>query len=144
LTAGVAVGAGIVAGSSAAELGAFALASVAAVVVGAILAAGIGSIFPRFEALDFGGARQAVPPNKLAYTLFSSLLTVLVVPVAVVADDTAREITAFLLSEWLPFGVDPGTDAVTVFSWIVLVAGVVTVPVAYRTAVRRIDTFQLS
>jgi hypothetical protein len=143
LTAGLAVAAGVLAGSSGATLAALAPVSVVAVAVAATLAAGIGSVFPRFEGVDLGSARSAVPPSKLAYTLFSTLLTVLVVAAAVVADPAVRALLAALFSAWLPFGVDVGADALVVAGWGLLAGGVALVPLAYRTAVCRVAAYRL-
>ncbi|WP_115862958.1 hypothetical protein [Halorussus litoreus] len=143
LTAGTAIGAGYLAGSSEAVLVALGIASVAAVVGSATLATGIGSLFPRFEAVSLDASRQAVPPSKRAYSLFSICLSLIVVAVAFASDETARVAGSVLLSQWLPFGIDPSIDAVTALGWVVLVGAGLAIPLAYRTAARRIEAYRV-
>ncbi len=142
-TAGLAVGAGYLAGSSPPVLVALGGASVTAVTGSALVATGIGSVFPRFEAVSLDGSRQAVPPSKRAYGLFSVTLSLVVIAVAFVADATARTIGAVLLSQWLPFGIDVDSGTLATLGWAVVVGGALSIPVAYRTAVRRIETYRV-
>ena len=81
IVAGVLAGA---AGYETVEVLGVAVAAAGAVLAAAVLAAGLGSVFPRFEAVDFAGSRRAVPPSKVAYGAFSTVLTATVVAVAVV------------------------------------------------------------
>jgi len=143
LTAGVAVGAGYLAGSSPPVLVALGVASVGAVAGSALVATGIGSVFPRFDAVSFDGSRRAVPPSKRAYGLFSVTLSLVILAVAFVADGTARTVGAVLLSRWLPFGIDIGAETVGGLAWLVAVGGAVSLPAAYRVAVRRIETYRV-
>lgn len=143
LTAGVAIAAGYLAGSSTPVLAVLGVAGVAAVLGSAVIATGIGSVFPRFEAVRFDASRQAVPPSKRAYGLFSTTLSLVVAAAAFASDETARAVGSLLLSRWLPWGIDVGADAVLALSWVVLLAGAAAIPLAYRTAVRRIETFQV-
>jgi hypothetical protein len=143
LTAVVALAAGSLAGSSLPVLGALGVASVVAVTGSAVVATGIGSMFPRFDAVSFDGSRRAVPPSKRAYSLFSATLSLLVIAGAFVADGTARVVGAVLLSRWLPLGIDIGVETLAVFSGTVLVGGVVGIAAAYRVAIRRIEEYQI-
>ncbi|EMA45320.1 hypothetical protein [Halococcus saccharolyticus] len=142
--AGLAVGVGVLAGESGTALAVLAVASVVAIVAAAVLAAGIGAVFPRFAAVDFAGARRAVPPSKVAYGVFSQALTLAVVAGAVVVDDSVRELSAVVLSAWLPFGLTMGVDTLMTGSWIVLGCVAVAVPIAYRVAVRRVNDYRLA
>jgi hypothetical protein len=117
---------------------------VVAVVAAAVLAAGIGAVFPRFAAVDFAGARRAVPPSKVAYGVFSQALTLAVAAGAVVIDDSVRELGAVVLSAWLPFGLTVSVDTLTTGSWIVLGIIGVAVPIAYCVAVRRVEKYRLA
>lgn len=139
--AGLAVGVGVFAGESGTAL---AVASVVAIVAAAVLAAGIGAVFPRFAAVDFAGARRAVPPSKVAYGVFSQALTLAVVAGAVVVDDSVRELSAVVLSAWLPFGLTVSVDTLATGSWIVLGCVAVAVPIAYRVAVKRVNDYRLA
>lgn len=142
-TVAIALGAGYSAGSAPATLAALVLASVAAVAGSAVLATGIGSVFPRFERLSLDGSRQAVPPSKRAYTVFSMTLSTVVLAVAVAADETARVLGSALLSQWLPFGLDVGVGTVALLGSLVVGSAVLALPFAYRLAVRRLETYRL-
>ncbi|SFS54567.1 hypothetical protein [Halostagnicola kamekurae] len=143
LTAVVALAAGYLAGSSPPVLGALGVASVVAVTGSAIVATGIGSAFPRFDTVSFDGSRQAVPPSKRAYSLFSVTLSLIVIAVAFVADETARAVGVVLLTRWLPFGLDIGVETLAILSRAVLVGGIVGIAAAYRVAIHRIETYEI-
>ncbi|WP_220132770.1 hypothetical protein [Halorhabdus salina] len=143
LTAAVAVGAGYLASSSAPVMAGLGVASVVAVTVSSIVATGLGSVFPRFEAISFDGSRQAVPPSKRAYSLFSLTLSLLVIAVAVVIDETARAIGAIVLSGWLPFGIEIGSQTLGAIASVVLLGGTIGIPIAYRVAISRIDAYHV-
>lgn len=117
-------------------------AAVVAVAAGAVVAVGIGTVFPRFETMDLTGGTSALPPSKVAYVLFSGLATLLVVAVATITDDLARTLVAVLLSRLRWVHIAPET--VELIAWLVVGGCVVAVPLAYRTAVRRIDGFTLA
>lgn len=144
LTAVAAVGVGSVAGHTTVELTGIAVAAVAAVVAACVIAVGIGSIFPRFDAIDFSGSRRAVPPSKVAYTAFSTILTLSVVAVAVVLEDLAADVLALLLTRHAPFVATVDSAGVVTGAWVVLFAVALGVPVAYRVAVGRIRAYRLS
>ncbi|GAA0675466.1 hypothetical protein GCM10009020_23900 [Natronoarchaeum mannanilyticum] len=144
LTAGIAVAAGQVAGAPLRELLGLSVAGGAAVVGSAIVATGIGSAFPRFDAVSLDAARRAVPPSKRAYSIFSTYLSVTVLAVAVVADETARAVAALVLSQRLPFGLDVGVDALRTIGWVAIGLSVLSIPAAYRLAVRRIETYRVA
>lgn len=120
------------------------VAAVSAVFAASVLAAGVGSVFPRFEAVDFAGSRRAVPPSKVAYGVFAAALTATVVSVATVSSDSAGEVVAVLASRALPFGRRVDAGGVETAAWVVLVAVVVTLPAAYRVAVGRLRAYRLS
>ncbi|QSG12339.1 putative membrane protein, predicted permease [Halapricum desulfuricans] len=143
LTVAIALGAGYLAGSSPTVLAALALCSVGAVTGSAVLATGIGAVFPRFESLSLDGSRQAVPPSKRAYTLFSITLSTVVLAVVFAADETARVLGAALSSRWLPFGLDIGAGMLETLGWFVLGGAVITVPLTYRLAIVRLETYRL-
>ena len=144
VTAALAVAAGVLAGRSEAELVVLALSSIGAVIIGTVWAAGIGSVFPRFDGIDFVRSKQATPPSKAAYGLFSTVLTLTVVAVAIVADELISSIIADVLSGWLPAGVGISSDVVVIACWLILGVAVAAIPISYVVAVRRIAGYRIS
>ena len=143
-TAVLAVALGAGAGRSSVALMTVTIAAVALVIAATVLAVGVGSLFPRFETLEITGSRRAIPPSKVAYSAFSTVLTLAVAAVVVVHDDVARRIVAVLVSRRLPIDLTGNAAVLTPIAWGVLVAVIVGVPLAYRLAVRRIDRHHLS
>ena len=143
-TAVLATALGAGAGRSSVALMTVTIAAVALVIAATVLAVGVGSLFPRFETLEITGSRRAIPPSKVAYSAFSTVLTLAVAAVVVVHDDVARRIVAVLVSRRLPIDLTGNAAVLTPIAWGVLVAVIVGVPLAYRLAVRRIDRHHLS
>lgn len=135
---------GVAAGYTALELAGVVAGALAATVVACVLAAGVGSLFPRFEAVGFAGSREAVPPSKVAYGAFSTSLTLTVASVAVVANDLARDLVAVLVSRALPFGWTVSAATVRPVAWAVIVVVAVATPAAYRLAQRRLGDYRLA
>jgi ABC-2 type transport system permease protein len=142
ITAGLAVGSAAIAGHSPMSLATLGVVSIASVVGGAIVATGLGSVYPRFDAVSFSGSKQAVPPSKRAYSLFSVYVSLTVVSASVVSNGTAREVGSLLLSRWLPWGLDVGAETLALAGAVVLAGSVLSVPLAYRTAVRRVEAYR--
>jgi ABC-2 type transport system permease protein len=142
VTAALAVGAGYAAGNPPVVLATLGGVSIAAVGASAVVAAGLGSLYPRFEAVSLTGSKQAVPPSKRAYTLFSVYVVLAIVSVALVSNETAREVGSVLLSRWAPWGIVVGPEPLFLASALVLVGSVVSIPLAYRTAARRIEGYR--
>jgi len=134
----------VAAGYATVEVAGVVAAAAAAVLAACVLATGVGSVFPRFEAVDFAGSRRAVPPSKVAYGAFSAALTATVVAAAAVQNALAREAVAALAARALPFGWTVDAGGVEAASWVVLAAVAVALPVAYRAAVRRLRSYRLS
>jgi len=124
----------------AAVIGGLALVVVAA---GAVVAAGLGALFPRFEGIDVTGGRTATPPSKAAFALFSLLMAIAVTAVGVLADEVYRALIHALLTEYLPFGLSVTVDGLETLSTVAVPALVVAVPVAYLLAVRRVDDYRI-
>lgn len=119
------------------------VAGVVAVIAGAVLAAGIGAVFPRFTAIDITGSTRAVLPSKMAFVLFSLAAGLATSAVGILADDLYRLTMASMLTDVLPYGivVEPDLlEAAAVFgAGVVLVA----VPLAYLAAIYRLETYRL-
>lgn len=144
VTVVAAAGLAAASGGPTVEIAGVAAAAVGAVLAACVLAAGVGSVFPRFETVDFSGSRTAVPPSKVAFAAFATTLTVAVVAVAVLVDSLARTAVAVLLSEALPFGLVVDAALLRPVAWVVLTAVALAVPVAYRVAVARVQRYRLS
>jgi hypothetical protein len=142
-TTSLAVAAGVLSGRSGSELLVVGVVAPVVVVAGAVLAAGVGALFPRFQSIDVTAERTATLPSKVAFALFALAISLAVYAVAVVTDELMRLLASVVLSERLPFGltVDPG--AVETIAWVVLPVLAAAVPVAYVVAVRRIGGYRL-
>ncbi|MFC3478571.1 hypothetical protein [Halobacterium litoreum] len=135
---------GAAAGYTALELAGVVAGALGATVVACVLAAGVGSLFPRFEAVGFSGSREAVPPSKVAYGAFSASLTLTVASFAVVANGLARDLAAVLVSRALPFGWSVAPAIVRPVAWGVLLVVAAATPAAYRLAQRRLGGYRLA
>jgi hypothetical protein len=143
LTAVAAVATAQVAGRSTETLLLVGLASPVAVVAGAVLAAGFGAAFPRFQSIDLTGSTKALLPSKTAFTLFSMTATISITAIGVLIDDIYRIVMSDLLSTYLPYGITVSAAGLETVSQIVTGLVVVAVPLAYLFASRRIDGYQL-
>lgn len=143
LTAVLAAGAARLAGRSSEAIVAFAGLSLVVVAAGAVVAAGLGALFPRFETIDVSGDRTATPPSKAAFSLFSMAVALAVNAVGVLSDEVLATLLSAALSERLPGGIDVSAAALETAAWVAVPLLVVAVPVAYRLAVRRIDDYRL-
>lgn len=143
VTTSLAVAAGVLAGRPPVELVGIALAAPLGVVAAAVLAAGFGALFPRFDTLTVGGAVEVAVPSKRALGAFSLSISLGTLGATLAADETAREVTALLLSEFVPL-VEPAPGTLEPLGWLLVVALVAGVGLAYRVAVRRVDGFRIS
>jgi hypothetical protein len=127
------------AGRSTPTLVAVGAAAPVVVVAGAVLAAGLGVAFPRFERIDLTATTKALLPSKTPFGLFSLAVS----SVSVLADDIYAVIMSDLLSTHLPYGiaVDPGPlETIARLLFVVVLAATV---LAYLFAVRRVDGYTL-
>lgn len=139
--------AGLLAGAAGYSLGGVlgvVVAAGSAVLAASVLAAGVGSVFPRFEGVDLAGSRRAVPPSKVAYGVFSATLTAAVVAVTVVRSDVLHDAVTVLVSRTLPFGWRVSAGTVETGAFVALAAVAVALPVAYRVAVARLGGYRLA
>lgn len=142
-TAVAAIATAQVAGRSTETLLSVGLASPLAVIAGAVLAAGFGAAFPRFQSIDLTGSTKALLPSKTAFTLFSMTATFSITAIGVLIDDIYRIVTSDLLTTWLPYGITVSPGRLETASQIVTGLVVVAVPLAYLFASRRIDSYRL-
>lgn len=142
LTAGLAVGAGALAGQSIPELATLAVAGVAAVCASTVLAAGLGAAFPSFESFSVGRSTEITMPSKRAFAGFSFAIGLTTTGAAFALDETARLVGSVLLSEYVPL-LEPTPGQLEWVGLALLAAVAVAVPTAYVVAVRRIDGFRL-
>lgn len=140
----LAVGAGALADGSPTTLATLAAASVGAIAVSTILAVGIGTLYPRFDAVDFAGSSKAVPPSKRAYALYGVTMSVLVAALVLRTQDVARIIGTDFLTTWVPIDLTVDAGTLALLSSAIVLAGILTLVVAYRGAIRRIDTYHVA
>lgn len=143
VTAGLAAAAAHGTGRSVPETMAIAGLSLVVVTAGAVLAAGFGARFPRFESIDVTGGRTAMPPSKAAFALYSVLLTLAVTAAGIVTDEVYHRMMYALLSEYLPFGLDVSMDGLEAMALGLVPVLAVLVVGAYVVAVRRIDGYRI-
>ncbi|WP_164471758.1 hypothetical protein [Halosimplex salinum] len=143
VTAALAAAAAHAGGRSTTAVAAIGALSVAVVAAGALIAAGLGALFPRFDGIDVSGGRSAVPPSKAAFALFSLVVVLAVTAAGVLTDEVYHLLIHALLSEYLPFGLSVTLDGLETVSVGVAVAVAAAVPAAYLLAVRRIDDYRI-
>jgi hypothetical protein len=130
-------------GRSTAEAVGFGALALVVVGGGAVVAAAIGSRFPRFDGIDVTADRTATPPSKAAFALYSVLATLGVSAAGVLTDELYRVVIHSLLAPRLPFGLTlsvAGLERVALGVAVVLAAAV---PAAYVLAVRRVSDYRI-
>ncbi|WP_330632150.1 hypothetical protein [Halocatena halophila] len=138
------VASGLIAGRSGAQLSLLAVVTVGALFITSVFAIGIGSAFPRFEHVDFGGSRRAVPPSKVAYGSLSTLVSVQGMAVATVSDDAVAQLFSVQLSQWLPFDILVSAGQLTLLASLAIGCGILGVGCAYLFAVRRLGAYTIA
>lgn len=138
------VASGLSAGRSGAQLLLLAVVAVGAIFITSVFALGIGSAFPRFEHVDFGGSRRAVPPSKVAYGSLSSLVSVQGMAVAIVSDDAVAQLFSVQLSQWIPFDILVSAGQLTLLASFAIGCGILGVGCAYVFAVRRLGAYTIA
>ena len=131
------------AGRSTATTLAVGLAAPVAVVAGAVLAAAAGAAFPRFGSIDLTGSTRAVLPSKTAFGLFSFVAALAVTAVGVLADELYALVMSGLLSTHLPYGIAVEVGTLETGARLVALCFLIGLPLAYRFAARRIDSYRL-
>ncbi|WP_254840127.1 hypothetical protein [Natronomonas marina] len=69
-------------------------------------------------------------------------MSLTVVSATVLSNETARDMGSLLLSRWLPWELGIGAGMLMLASAVVLAGSVLSVPLAYRTAVRRVEAYR--
>ncbi len=144
LTAGAGVGAAYFAERSTGTVLAVGVAAPAAVVAGAVLAAGIGAAFPRFSTIDLTTQRKARLPSKIAFGLFSVAAILAVTAISVLLDDIYRLVMSDVLSTYLPYGITLSPSGLETLAQGAVIVLVVLVPLTYLFAEKRIDRYEIA
>ena len=129
------------------ETGALTVGTVVGVVASPMLAAGVGTRFPRFGTVRVTSNREAVMPGKLAFVVYSIAVLVLVVSGAAllrtdVADGVATLLAA-VLSAPPTVEVTLPTAAGRALGVGLLAVGLVVSVLSARSATRQFDAFRL-
>ncbi len=123
------------------------VATVVGAVVGPALAAGVGSLFPRFGSVKVTNDREAVMPSKTAFLVYTLAIALPAAAAAVLSVDAAPAVLAGVLTALLSlapwFELTISARAITVVASIVLPLGLLAPPLSYRYAVRRFDRYTL-
>lgn len=111
-----------------------------------VLAAGVGTLFPRFGEVRITNNRQAVMPSKAAFVLYSLAVLLPIGAGAVLAFDSSVGLVATVLSGIVtlvaPVEVTVPESAVTVAAVGILVAGIVAPVLSAGYAIRRFDEYR--
>ncbi|WP_227352880.1 hypothetical protein [Haladaptatus salinisoli] len=116
-------------------------------VAGAVVAVGVGTVFPRFGEVRVTRSRRVVVPSKTAFVVYTVALLAGFVGAAVAAVPEGASLVSNAITFWSTLlwrPVEIPTMALRVVGGAVAVLlGVVTPPVAYRYAARRFESYVL-
>jgi hypothetical protein len=120
------------------------VAAPAVIAVSAVLSAGVGMAFPRFEATNVTRSMKTVLPSKWAFLLFSLYLFATAAAAVTAYEPLVREVGAALLTWLLPFGLSVTAGGLEVAAIVALVPLAVAPVFAYRYAIARYDDYTLA
>ena len=132
-TVAVALGADRLAGLPPRSLLVVAAVTLVVLVAGAVLAAGLGALFPRFGTVALTPTRRVRPPSRAAFVTLSLLSVLAATALGVVTDVRYRFRLSNALSVFLPVS----RDGLLPYAWGVLATLLVLTPLAYLLAVCR-------
>lgn len=128
------------------ETGLLTIVTVAGVTVSPLLAAGVGSWFPRFGAVRITSNREAVMPSKAAFLAYSLSLALPLGAGAVLWFDSAPGAIAtglsFVITFVAGFDITIPAGTLTAVAWVVLVAGLAAPLLSVRYAIHRFDSYR--
>lgn len=120
--------------------------TVLGVCVSPVLAAGVGSWFPRFGSVRVTNKREAVVPSKTAFLVYSLAVLVPAASGALLYADSGPELLAGLLSVLLSLApaleVTVPETAVVGVAWTAVAAGALAPLASGRYAVRKFDAYR--
>lgn len=119
-------------------------AAPAVATLGSAVAVGIGTAFPRFEAVNVTRSTEAVVPSRTAFLLFTGYLLATTGAGALVAGPAARTVVAALLSAVAPAWLALAPGDLLVVAGVALAASALAPVVAYRYAVARFERYTLA
>jgi hypothetical protein len=114
-------------------------------VVSPLLAAGVGTLFPRFGSVRVVNKREAVMPSKTAFILYTLAIALPVVAAATLwleGQGTVATLLSLLLSLVPVIEVTISELAVTVVAWVLVVAGVLAPGLSALYATRTFDSYR--
>jgi ABC-2 type transport system permease protein len=109
------------------------------VLVGSLFAIGIGTAFPRYEAVNITRSTKAVVPSLVAFLAYSLFLVLVVTAGGIVYEPAVEPFVAGLVSWLLPFGWSITPDTVGLAARAALVPLAVAPFASVWYAVRRFD-----
>ena len=112
----------------------------ASVLVGSLFAVGVGTAFPRYEAVNVTRSTKAVVPSLVAFATYSLYLVLVVAAAGIVYEPAVEPLVAGLVSWLLPFGWSITADAVALGARVALVPLAVAPCASVWYAIRRFDT----
>jgi len=114
-------------------------------VVSPLLAAGVGTLFPRFGSVRVVNKREAVMPSKTAFILYTLAIALPVGAAAMLwleGEGTVATLLSVLLSLVPALDVTVSELAVTVVAWVLVAAGVLAPGLSALYATRTFDSYR--
>jgi ABC-2 type transport system permease protein len=137
--------AGLVSPLSLPQVAGLTAGTLAGAVVSPLLAAGVGTLSPRFGSVRVVNRREAVMPSKTAFLLYTLAIALPVGAATVLwlgAEGTVATLLSALLSLVPVVGLTVGELAVTAVAWVLVVGGVVAPWVSALYAARSFDSYR--
>lgn len=111
------------------------------ILMGAMIAAGCGAIFPRLS--EIHGSTQNYPPSIWAFACFSTIISIAVLSVSMLLDNQIVLLVQYVLTEHFPHIIEITTRRLEIWSMIALGIFVVSAPFSYWIALRKVATHRI-
>lgn len=110
-----------------------------AVLLAALFAVGVGTVFPRYDAVNITRSTEAVVPSLVAFAVFTAYLLGTATGATLSYEPALQAPVAGLLSFLLPFGLSVSAETIGLLAGGLVAVGVLAPLVSVRYAVRRFD-----
>lgn len=142
LTAGLTLAAGLASPLDPARVAALTVGGAVLATLTPLLATGVGTLFPRYGAVNVVGNREAVMPSKRAFLTYSAVLVAAATAAALTFEAPVRRLVAAGLTVLVPrLSVAPGT--LQVVGAVLLVAAALSPFASVAYAARRFEAYHV-